>query len=221
MFHRQLPIAFLIMAVLSSAIAEDYYPLQQGMSWEYVLNTTYNDLRESATIIRKVLPPTTINGQAAMPIQHSTEGKVYAVVFYAKKENGVVIVATQRIGDPEPLVSDRPELVVPKRTQLGTSWKYWQKTQIIGDYEISTTSVIDKTDESVTVSAGEFKHCLRISISGSARTNDNSVISIQQYEWYAPNVGRVKTVYEETLISSASSSKRTCQIEHFLVRFSK
>ena len=69
---------------------------------------------------------------------------------------------------------------------------------------VTVTYKIEDTDDTVTVTAGTFGHCLRVHGKGylfAGRTLQEfmgiDTINIDQTEWYAPGVGLVKSVREE------------------------
>ncbi len=51
----------------------------------------------------------------------------------------------------------------------------------------------DTTSEAITVPAGAYKDCARVKHRGGNQ-KDGASISLEAYEWYAPNVGLVKSV---------------------------
>ncbi len=211
----RLLIALLLAVALSSCAdqAPDYYPLAPGTSWRYNIELTTMDGVEQQKYIAAAIAPRVWQEQR-LPVRRTLDG---TRVFYREDETGIYRVASQRHDEavPEALPEER-RVVLRKPLQPGTSWRGRTETITLArigppqrsEYQISASVQMDYTiesvDASVTVPAGRFDNCLRVSGHGQRRNYDagNYIgptdISIDKTDWYAPGVGLVKSVREES-----------------------
>jgi hypothetical protein len=107
--------------------------------------------------------------------------------FFVYDDEGVSWYASQR-PDTEPVANAVPLYQIRNPARTGTKWHG----------PSGSTALIDSTDETVTVPAGTFKKCLKVTVSGSFESGPpvapQFVKSYVLYYWYAPGVGQIKVV---------------------------
>jgi hypothetical protein len=76
--------------------------------------------------------------------------------------------ASQPDGAPEPIIRETPNYFVKVPIKIGTTWaSVWQTSQFGRQITFPTTKIIESTDEVVTVPAGTFNKCVKITITGA------------------------------------------------------
>lgn len=199
---------FLIAAALIAGCDQSpdnsYFPLSEGMSWEY--RTDYRVRGEPRTqrLIFSTRPPVDLDGQRYYS-RISLSGSRY---FYQETDDGIVHV------DP---VSGDSSVVLAYPIEERQSWQKSSRIRILEvtgaftptfkartEQPITMDYVIEATGETVTVAAGEFDNCIRVYGKGrlfAGRTLQDYMgidsIYIEQTEWYAPGTGLIKTVRTE------------------------
>jgi hypothetical protein len=195
--------------------AEDFYPLEQGMTWEYsgVYLGSSGDVekRAKATVIN--LAPREIKD----PISHSfivtaqkIDGDITTVIgttektitfeFIATDTDGIFMIAKQGEKDVEPKFFKKniSSYTIINPIKIGTAKKEEYGTSF---YEIKLES---KTDI-VTVPAGTFNDCLKI-----IRTTKTNKGEMSNISWYAKGIGRIKTI-----ITWPENTKYISQLQSF------
>ena len=85
----------------------------------------------------------------------------------------------------------------------------------MGPDEVTIHLTIEGTSDSVTVPAGTYKECLKIRHVGS---NQNKSLTLEAYEWYAPEVGLVKSLVTVNKVEKdrkKTSEHLTYQLDSF------
>ena len=104
---------------------------------------------------------------------------------------------------------------IPKKTEPP------QKTEFQIVAEVPVTSRVEATDDTINVPAGLFHGCVRIRMQGYAYKNAGNyigvnIVSVNETSWYAPGIGLIKMVREETTESQAlDKGKMTIELEKF------
>jgi hypothetical protein len=181
-----------------------YFPLGKGAAWEY--NISYKvrgELRSHKRLLSNG-PPVEVDEQLYYPRAELNGHRDY----YQKTAAGIVHV------DP---VSGDKTLVLKYPLKQGQQWQARSKIRVLevtGAFvptfkarlvrPVSVTYRIEDTDDTISVAAGTFRHCLRVHGDGrlfAGRTLQEFMgidsINIDQTDWYAPGVGLVKTVRDE------------------------
>ena len=104
---------------------------------------------------------------------------------------------------------------------MGNSWQETKTSSFKPRISIPIKSTIESINEVVTVPAGTFKGCLKIKSIGSAEKvfgeeqtskvplwppKEKVKIERECYNWFAPNVGRIKTIFKEKKTSSGGAT---------------
>ena len=166
-----------------------YFPLKAGMTWEY---SSTSDKRETRKIVITNLAPRKVNDTTVTPRKWELGGaSKYDLV--AKDDNGVYLFGEQASENAEPTILRARAYYLPQAITEGTSWDITTK---LGDDEVKLTLTIEGINDVVTVPAGTFKNCVKIKHVGSNVPGEKkeAEFSVLAYEWYAPNVGWVKSL---------------------------
>lgn len=164
-------------------LSESYYPLKEGMRWEYLITTSSGPAKK---LIITNLAPREVAGKSVTPRQWDLGGQIF-IEFMERDSSGVYRYAEQ-IGE-----KGTPNLVTPKECHLkfpvseGNSWTMATK---MGNTTLNVTNTIESVADEIKVPAGSFKDCLKIKQVGG----DEAGASVMGLEWYAPKVGVVKSM---------------------------
>jgi hypothetical protein len=180
----------------SAVHAADYYPLAVDDTWTY-----------------RMSPGTKVYSATITSSRMIGNAKTYAVAvedtysFLAEQEGGVYQYGQ---GDPDnpnkAVVFDPPQLVYKLPFQIGDEWETPALSDA-GEKNGETVYVNGQVDgeETVTVPAGVFPHCFRVSID-----DPRDAPADRTDLWFAPNVGIVKT---ETYIAVGAGKPKTTTTE--------
>jgi len=172
------------------AAGESYYPLKEGMTWQYQSSL--------GTLTVKNLAPRELAGKKVTPQQVGGD-----LMFVVDDDTGIYDFAKQASSDPEPRLLRPPYYqYVQKPVAVGTKWEDESETMLFPKrVSVVRHCAIDMVDDVVTVPAGTFKNCVRVRCAGSvlvpADTRGVAELSVETYSWYAPGVGRVRWVTKE------------------------
>jgi len=212
-------IVYAVSAILSvipfsgcCAAAESYYPLKEGMTWQY----------QSAvgTLLVKNLAPRELAGKTVTPQQVGED-----LMFIVDDDTGIYDLAKQSSADSKPQMLTAPYYqYVQKPVTLGTNWEDKSQTMMFPKtVSVPRRCTIDMVDDVVTVPAGTFKNCIRVRCAGSALVPVESrgvvEVSVETYNWYAPGVGRVRWTTREKSNNALFGRGGEFSVE--LVSFSK
>ena len=191
----------------SQTNAPDYFPLTPGYSWEYALTTNYHvDTRYQKKLVRN-LRSVQLDEQEVF-VQRT---QAYDLSYYQKVGRGVTRVAT-RADDALRLTPDAEQhWVLPSPPELGSHWPLTSRLRLVEaktfamqdrlapvTFEVDLTYSIDSLDAETTVPAGRFAHCLLVRAVGQTqvpvnRGNGRALIEVEHRDWYAPQVGLVRS----------------------------
>ncbi|OGP69446.1 MAG: hypothetical protein A2Y80_00580 [Deltaproteobacteria bacterium RBG_13_58_19] len=198
---------------------EPYYPLKEGMTWEYqVMFHTRNELlrAQGADKVDKSdtkkltvtnLASQEIDGKKVTPRKYDFSA-FHFFYYLFQEDNGIFIIATQPPNSEEKKILNPPELLMKIPVLAGVAWEGNFKGGWNSNLNIKLNKVIDRGDEVVTVAGRSFDNCIRIKGEGEAKDTykdpaDKSgkeqklIISVETNDWYAPGVGWVKEVTRE------------------------
>jgi hypothetical protein len=192
MKHRKIRQSFLVALFLfltplaaTAADASDYYPLAQGLTWQYEVRVTeFGETRDPQEVAITNLAPQTLNGEQVSPRLVQSVPRI--TFFVANHEDGICLLAAQPSNRREPEVLDTPDYFIKEPLEVGTTWMYKD-----------VTMTIEAINESVTVPAGTFEGCLRIKRTGTMEGKFmgpwNTSVEMDGFEWYAPAAGLIKS----------------------------
>lgn len=193
-----------------------YFPLQEGLQWRYKVTKTTRDGVRQQKYIYTNLAQRTVDGQT-VSVRRSADGSLF---YFRETGEGVLYAGNElQVGAERKYVRDE-RIILHYPLKLGDQWQDNtttkllvktgppQKTEfkIVADLALDVS--LDALDETVIVPAGIFRHCIKISKQGSEFKDagnyiGRTVVRVKESSWYAPGVGLVKSVREETTESQA------------------
>jgi hypothetical protein len=190
--------------------ATKYYPLKEGMIWVYGITASKPGLRK---ITVTNLAPRELQGKTVYPRKWEVGGGVRNF-FIAKDDFGVYRYAEQMTPSAEPKIVTPKVYYLKDPVDKGT---YWDIATKMGENDLKVTVTIESIDETVQVPAGTYKECVKLKHEGG-RQEGKASLSLTAYEWYAPGVGLVKsmfTVKRKAPDQKEETESTTYQLESF------
>ncbi len=189
----QLTTPFLVLSFLLfsnncfAADAGDYFPLKEGITWIYKVASDKSETRK-LTITN--LAAREINARTVTPQRWEImETRIYYLI--ARDDSGIYRYGEQKSEKGAPTVT-KPKLYHLKNpVDLGTTWDVKTK---LGDDQVIINLTIESLTDAVRVPAGNFDNCVKIKQEGKGQEKGDAVLAITAYEWYAPDVGLVKSM---------------------------
>jgi len=215
-----LPVVLLMMFVINCSKGPDsYYPLKEGRSWEYQVTTgaMFGSTGTQKLVITN-FALRDLGGKKVTPRKIDIGGQT-SFYFIAEDASGILEYASQPSGTVEPEIKASPTYILKNPIQAGTTWEDKTKT-IFGKVPYTQKNKIESIDETVTVPAGTFKGCIKLRATGSVQKNTGifgiAKITIEQYEWFAPDIGMIKSsVKESSNHMMVGSGEINIQLESF------
>jgi hypothetical protein len=167
--------------------AEKYYPLKEGMTWVYGVTASKPGVKR---IMITNLAPRELQGQNVTPRKWEV-GESVRTFFIAKDDFGVYRYAEQMTATAEPKIITPKVYYLKNPVDKGT---YWEISTRMGEDDLKVNVGIESINEKVMVPAGTYKECVKLKHEGGAQ-GDKTGLSITAYEWYAPDVGLVKSMF--------------------------
>jgi hypothetical protein len=169
-----------------SDLTAKYYPLKPGITWTYKVTSDKHDTRK---IVVTNLAAKEIKDLSLTPRKWDTGGAVKYVLI-GSDDKGVYRYGEQPSETAEPVPTTPRVYYLHDPLNTGTTWDIKVK---LGEDNLTVNLTIDSVSEKVTVPAGTYKDCLKIKHAGGSQ-KDGASISLEAYEWYAPDVGLVKSI---------------------------
>lgn len=193
---------------------DDYFPLNQGLRWEYQLTIEHPERLETKALSIESAGETTFKNQT-VSIRQTSDGTDY---YLARQADGIYRVAKRTLVESKPQPDAIPRMVLPLpiAQAKGKTWSAISQPYLIervfegmdvmtaDSLQFPMTYSVLSLDETVELPAGKFSHCVLVegqtdlSLYADARTG-HSIVPITTREWYAPGVGLVKLEREEPL----------------------
>lgn len=170
--------------------AEKYYPLKEGMTWVYGITS---NKRGTQKITVTNMAPKEIQGKSVVPRKWDLGGGT-RYYFIAKNAFGVYRYAEQKTATEEPQVTTPKVYYLKNPMDTGTNWDITTK---MGEDDLKVNITIENIRETVQVPAGQYKDCVKLKHVGKVQKKDKGggELSLTAYEWYAPGVGLVKSMF--------------------------
>lgn len=170
------------------APADSYYPLKEGMTWVYSVSSNKPG-GEKITVSN--LAPRELKGKSVNPRKWEIAGGV-KYYFIAKDDSGVYRYAEQKGETGEPQVITPKVYYLKNPVEIGTTWD--TTTKMEAD-ELKVNIAVESIGEKVQVPAGNYKECVKLKHEGKMEAKEGGSLSLTAYEWYAPGVGLVKSMF--------------------------
>jgi hypothetical protein len=183
--------------------AESYYPLKEGMNWEYqfLLTSMLSNIGGQKMIVTN-FAPREMKNETVTPQKVDVLGQS-SFVYIGKDNNGVFEFAKQLPNAFEPGINKSPQYILKNPINVGISWVVEYETVLLNrNFSIPLNTTIENIDEIVTIPAGTFKNCVRVKYTGRVDRNlgpfkGKARINVESHSWYAPGVGMIKSIIEE------------------------
>ncbi len=203
-----------ILALLLTGCSEKpqgnpYFPLQKGLSWTYKVTTKYPDqiLQDSITI-------TNIGRQSFGKNSYFVRRTNTGIDYYLNHdEQGVYREGLRTVVETKPRLDREKRFVLKTPLEIGTEWReisrpvlllrvYPYRERAGKSAQVPMTYRIESITATVTVPAGTFDNCIKVTANGSFNSHIDAVngeteIPLTTEEWYAPGVGLVKQIRSE------------------------
>lgn len=189
----------------------DYFPLTEGLHWEYrVVTTTRQGVERSAYAVDN-LGQTDVDDEDYWLRRSST-----GIDYYLQRDaSGIYRSGKRTLIEYTPRWDERQRYVLKQPFTVQTQWEAESHPYILQRLhpfeERFTRSLrflmnyrIEAIDETVTVPAGTFEHCLKVRGEAVAPVLADPAIGVSEVpvtteEWYAPGVGLVRLLRREEL----------------------
>lgn len=221
-------LALMFLSVACTEQSAEYFPLSAGQAWHYDVSRQTMDGVFKQKHVVEALPAIQWQGLTGYP-QISAGGEQY---LFRKSGQGVQRIAVR--GRDKAEFTQHPEafVLLPDITDQGTTWEQTVFTRVLENTgppwetlfrivePVPMNFVIESSNASVTVPAGEFNQCLKVTGVGEANVDvgnyiGRTIIKINIQRWYAKGVGLVKAVHTETTTADAlNHGEIQLQLEH-------
>lgn len=179
--------------------AQSLYPLKEGQTWEYQVSA--DSMRGSAGGQRLTLtnlPQRELKGKKVTP-QKLDIGQQSHFSFAVSDDTGTYEHARQSAGAVEPEILSTPSYYLKYPLKAGASWDGKTETNLLmNKVALSTKTVVEKLDETVTVPAGTFEKCVKTKTVGETGAfKGTAKVTLEEHSWFCLGVGMVKNVRKE------------------------
>jgi hypothetical protein len=212
--HGKNHIVFLFLILLSASCTNNeksYFPLNKGYKWQYDVALITRDGLLNQKYIFNNLGQRELNGEPVY-LRQSIDG---SVSYYSATEEGTYYLGNIQNKSLPPEFQEYRQVILPKDISVGTEWEDTTITKLLKKTgppqktvfkiiaEVPLDVKVESLNETVTVPAGHFENCLKISMEGFVFKNAGNyvgltMVSVEQTNWYAPGVGLVKLERLET-----------------------
>ncbi len=206
------PFCILIVSALTACSdgEPDFYPLDKGRWWYFQTETTILDEHRTQRFIVANLG-TGEHDDESVFIQRQASGRE---VYFKRTRRGIERVGV-RAKIRAPTQEQSSVLIVPADLARNGRWKVQTHLTLIESrtfarqdqlrqrtLPVELSMAVAATNVSVRVPAGIFEHCLRIDGMGvrfvpTDRGNASAEVLVTHREWYAPEIGLVKSTRSE------------------------
>jgi len=167
----------------SDEASEAYFPLKEGMRWEYRVTAAGG---APQTLIITNLARRQVNGVEVTPRKWEL-GKTTFFQLMKKDDAGVYRYAEQAGDKAAPTLISPMECHLKLPIAMGDSW---QMTTKLGNATLNLKLSIESVSDKVKVPAGAYRDCVEVKQVG----DQDAGAEVLGYEWYAPKVGVVKSM---------------------------
>ncbi len=228
-FYSPFLLAIYFLHGCDQQIGHEYFPLQEGLHWRYKLSYETMDGPDETLFIIENLPAEMING-SKIYTRTALGGRIF---HYQIQDDGLLMINHEKTSRGETKSQEYNQYVFKYPIKIGQKWQGKSRSRVLlksGPPQITefrivaavpVTYEIESLNDTVKVAAGTFKDCIRINLQGSRFFDagnyvGNTIVSIKEKNWYAPGVGLIKSVREESTTSKAlDKGKMVLELESF------
>lgn len=182
-----------------------YFPLNKNYKWQYDVNLVTEDGTLNQKYIFNNLGEGELNGEPVY-LRQSLDG---SILYYSKTDEGFYYLGSLNSQTIKPEFNEDKQLLLPEVLSVGAEWKQTTVTKLLKKKrlkviaEIPLDVKVESLNETISVPAGRFLNCMKVSMSGFEFKNIGNnlgvtMISVEQTNWYAPGIGLVKMERIET-----------------------
>lgn len=190
---------------------DSYFPLTKGLKWQYDVALITRDGLSNQKYMFHNLGEKDFENKPVF-LRESIDG---TISYYSNIDDEIRYLGNIDSHSLNAKFIENKKIILPKELAIGTSWldatstKLLQKTgppqktlfKIIANVPLDVK--IESLTETITVPAGTFENCLKVSMSGSVYKDAGNyvgltVVGVEQSNWYAPGIGLVKLERIET-----------------------
>ncbi len=210
-FLFSLVLVFPLISACAIENTSSYFPLDRGLLWNYkIVIDTPSGKQFRGYSVRNV-GRKMVEGET-YAVRHTSHGTDY---YFTENANGVFRVGKRTSVEVTPRMDTpiRPVLEYPlekdAKWQVATHPYVLKRLMPVGEalknsFTLPMLYSVVATDETITVPAGEFEHCVKIVGSADLVLYVNPLrgyvsVPFTTEEWYAPGVGLVKVTRKERL----------------------
>lgn len=181
---------------------QNLYPLKEGLTWEYQVSfRSVMGMPEGQRATLTNQPQGELWGRKVTP-QRLDIGQESHFMFVASDETGIYEYARQDAAAVEPEIRSTPEYFLKYPLEAGATWDGTTETNWLArKVRVSTRTTVETLDETVTVSAGSFRNCVKTKTFGDSSFNlgvlGRAKVTVEEHSWFCPGVGLVKAVLKE------------------------
>lgn len=174
-----------------------YFPLKPGLTWTYEV---VSDKHPTKKVSVTNMPSREIKGLKLTPRKSEAGGQT-SYFLIGSDERGIYRYGEQKSENSEPIVTKPRDYYIKNPVSVGTTWDTATK---LGNDEVTINLTMESLSDTVKVPAGTYKDCLKIKHVGGNQKKD---LILEAYEWYAPNVGLIKSLVTITKVEKDKTKK--------------
>jgi hypothetical protein len=190
----------------SAGPGSNYFPLPDNSTWTYQIVSKSQRTQYQITdrvIGQKYVPSLKVTGLVVDESYSLSRGGTRPLVYYAK--NGYISRLSALDYDQTKIEApswgrSEEEQFLPLRLAPNLTWSnvIFPYGHLSGAFDINQTHRTFAEGNQISVPAGRFNGCIRIETQakyeGGAYSRHNQQLKLTYIDWYAPNVGLIKTV---------------------------
>lgn len=209
-------VALVLVCVSCSHKNQSYFPLNEGYKWHYDVTLITRDGLKNQKYILNNLGKSELDGKPVF-LRRSLDG---TILYYSEDDEGIVYLGNVSDLVPGLVFNADEQIVMRNPIKVDTTWEQKtltrllkktgppQKTELKIIAKVPLDVKIESLTDTVHVPAGEFRDCLKITMTGSTMKDAGNyvgltLVNVDQISWYARGVGLIKMERVETTQSHA------------------
>ena len=206
----------------SLPVGDSYFPLRVGAIWEYDVASDINNILTHETYTLRVDRIVDTDGGEVFVRRTEVPGSIGVEYWICQEKDRITRIAQRIDADEQARLDRNPRVVLKLPVAVGANWMVPTDPFVIApklEMGMGTTKMpkvlmsysVEAVGETVTVPAGTFKNCARVTGNGNMNLYLDGVqgfrdIPIVNREWYCQGVGLVRVERSELLQSAYYSS---------------
>ncbi len=216
LYRILLSLLFICLLASCSNDESSYFPLSKGYKWHYDVALITRDGLSNQKYILNNLGKGELEGKPVY-LRRSLDG---TILYYTVNDEGIVYLGNVNDWELEQAFHADEQVVMHYPVSLDSEWEQItytrllkktgppQKTEFRINAKVPLEVKVESLSEEVRVPAGQFKGCLKITMTGSTMKDAGNyvgltLVNVKQTNWYAPGVGLIKMERIETTKSDA------------------